>query len=60
MYQFILGEKEMIKLYTIIFIGVCIAFLLQSITYFIRTLINYKERRKENDNSRINRTDKNI
>ena len=60
MYQFILGEKEMIKLYTIIFIGVCIAFLLQSITYFIRTLINYKERRKENDNSRINREDKNI
>lgn len=44
----------MIKLYTITFIGVCIAFLLQSLTYFIRILINYKERKKENDNSRIN------
>ena len=50
----------MIKLYTITFIGVCIAFLLQSLTYFIKTLINYKESRKENDNSRINREDKNI
>ena len=41
----------MIKLYTITFIGVCIAFLLQSLTYFIRILIiNYKERKKENDN----------
>lgn len=50
----------MIKLYIITFIGVLIAFLLQSLTYFIRTVINYKERRKENDNSRTNREDKNI